>query len=187
MANRAYLYSVDKKPTDQNRGKLNIKGLSEWNWQIPPSYLMLISGTPELSKSLIWKSDEKVAVLGKYDKGIKNLELLFNLVRNNNVQFLEVYNRISRESLDFLESNKVRQNFIILEGGELFEMGNGMSENAASYVLEDSQNMLKAVREGNIEAINKYVSDDITTHWEDLLGMNNWSDILYFNFNLNQN
>ena len=53
MANRAYLYSLTNRPTAYTDRPEAISGLSEWPYDIPFSYRLLMSGDPQLCASLI--------------------------------------------------------------------------------------------------------------------------------------
>jgi hypothetical protein len=43
-------------------------GLSEWNYNIPIVYKILLSGGPKICKSSIWDIDKKIAIAGFYEK-----------------------------------------------------------------------------------------------------------------------
>lgn len=185
MAQRAYLYSIDSKPTKDNREGLKVRGLSEWNFLIPPSFLMLVGGNMETSSSLIYKTKEKVALVGNYNEGVENLRTLVNLVKDSNVQYPEVFEGNVKDAFNFLESKAVKQKYIILEPGELLEMSGVITTESIESILDDVKNILRAIKMHDINKINEYVGDDIATHWEELLGITNWIDTLYIDLNQN--
>ena len=53
MANRAYLYSLSNRPESYADRPETISGLSEWAYEVPFSYRLLMSGDPQLCASLI--------------------------------------------------------------------------------------------------------------------------------------
>lgn len=53
MANRSYLYSLSNRPTSYEDRPETISGLSEWAYDVPFMYRLLMSGDPQLCTSLI--------------------------------------------------------------------------------------------------------------------------------------
>lgn len=53
MSNRAYLYSLSHRPTSFEDRPETISGLSEWAYDVPFIYRLLMSGEPQLCASLI--------------------------------------------------------------------------------------------------------------------------------------
>ncbi len=53
MANRSYLYSLSNRPTSYSDRPETISGLSEWAYDVPFIYRLLMSGDPQLCASLI--------------------------------------------------------------------------------------------------------------------------------------
>jgi hypothetical protein len=53
MANRAYLYSLNNRPSSFADRPDTISGLSEWAYDVPFAYRVLASGDPQLCSSLI--------------------------------------------------------------------------------------------------------------------------------------
>lgn len=90
MANRAYLYSLDKLPTRYDDRPEHIQGLSEWAYDVPFSYRVLMSGSPQLCASLLSNGfvDEDPAhksplhaIGSPFAPGFSRLEKLLNIVR----------------------------------------------------------------------------------------------------------
>lgn len=89
MANRAYLYSLDNRPADYSDRPEKICGLSEWNYGIPFSYRVLMSGHPQLCASLIsdgFEDDKEnaktrlYAISAEFEKGHARLKKLLAVV-----------------------------------------------------------------------------------------------------------
>ncbi len=53
MANRAYLYRLSNQPTSYEDRPHTISGVSEWAYDVPFMYRLLMSGNPQLCASLI--------------------------------------------------------------------------------------------------------------------------------------
>lgn len=90
MANRSYLYSLSNRPTAYTDRPETISGVSEWNYDIPFMYRLLMSGDPQLCASLISdglesdEGDEKVklyAISGQFEPGFARVKRFFAIVR----------------------------------------------------------------------------------------------------------
>jgi hypothetical protein len=182
MANRAYLYSINKIPVKgSDTAGINIVGLSEHNWAVPIAFNVLVSGNPKICKSLIYE-DENTGILGEYEKGLECLQKLLQLVRENNVQYTEVFERKCREAEEFLNGKKIKQKYFFLELGEIFIM-EGEILNQPQDFLENNKYLRKLIDNRDFESLNRYnFGKDLRSHWEESLGLGYWSDILYFDF-----
>jgi hypothetical protein len=90
MANRSYLYSLSNRPTSYSDRPGTISGLSEWNYAVPFSYRMLMSGGPQLCSSLVSDGfnddppDRKTrlyAISSDFELGYARLKKFFAIVR----------------------------------------------------------------------------------------------------------
>ena len=75
VANRSYLYSTNVMPGPN--AKVNgrrLIGISEWSYDIPIVFKLLLSGNPKTCLSSIWDNQEEIALVGDYASGVKNLE-----------------------------------------------------------------------------------------------------------------
>lgn len=90
MANRSYLYSLSNRPTTYTDRPETISGVSEWNYDIPFMYRLLMSGDPQLCASLISdglesdEGDEKVklyAISGRFEPGFLRVKRFITIVR----------------------------------------------------------------------------------------------------------
>ena len=71
MANRSYLYSSDVVPGYNETGKKELIGISEWDYDIPLVYKLLLTGAPRMCKSSIWDVSDDIALVGDYLQGVK--------------------------------------------------------------------------------------------------------------------
>jgi hypothetical protein len=75
MANRSYLYATNTVPgIDVIQSKRQIIGISEWNYDVPVVYKLLLSGNPRLCKSSIWDVPDLIAIVGDYSLGLERLK-----------------------------------------------------------------------------------------------------------------
>ncbi|QOF79353.1 hypothetical protein [Variovorax sp. 38R] len=90
MANRSYLYSLSNRPTSYADRPETISGVSEWNYDVPFMYRLLMSGDPQLCASLISdgldddEADEKVklyAISSRFEPGFVRVKRFIDIVR----------------------------------------------------------------------------------------------------------
>ena len=90
MANRSYLYSLSNRPTSYADRPETISGVSEWNYDVPFMYRLLMSGDPQLCASLISdgldddEADEKVrlyAISSRFEPGFARVKRFIEIVR----------------------------------------------------------------------------------------------------------
>ena len=207
MANRSYLYSSNIKPTaGVAASEKKLVGISEWNYDIPLVYRLLLSGDTEVCHTSIWDTDEKIAILGNYDKGFDALEKFLLQIKDPMAQ------ELIQEALTFLVDENNRNKFFVLECGEIYEMGGddflsqnmSLFEEIKSDVADDAEQaleMLNKVREAQEAppvqesqslwnklfgskkkqpslASQNTQADPMQEYYE--LGLGNWSNILYF-------
>ncbi|MEY8252582.1 MAG: hypothetical protein RPR91_09360, partial [Colwellia sp.] len=114
MANRSYLYSCNVIPGENEEKKL--VGISEWNYDIPIVYKLLLSGNPQMCQSSIWDVEENIAIAGCYNTGVSNLSRFLDLIEREDAK------ELVKEASDFLSSGINKGNYFILECGEIFDM-----------------------------------------------------------------
>jgi hypothetical protein len=95
MANRSYLYSLGNRPASYADRPETISGLSEWPYDIPFMYRLLMSGDPQLCASLVsdgFDSDEPGhktklhAISSTFDPGFERVKRFVDIVRASAVQ-----------------------------------------------------------------------------------------------------
>ena len=198
MANRSYLYSLD---FDINKEKRNedkkVCGLSEWPYDVPLAYKILLSQESKLSKSIIWETDEKIAIIGDFYKGREKLfSFLDELLKMNLLDKNELENQIL-ETKEYLNNPKHENKYIILECEEIFEMNEDELENQNKILYEEVLKIDGTIN-NFIEEIKKPLNKDnygvkklinrnkltleqaVNAVKLNLLGIAFWSDVLYY-------
>ena len=198
MANRSNLYStkVIPGPNAKANGR-KLVGISEWNYDIPIVFKLLLSGNPKACLSSIWNNPEEIALIGDYASGVKNLEGFLSKVALPSAQDL-----IS-EAIEFLSRSENRNQYFVLECGEIFDMEEAplLEQNLA--LLEQVKNLQPemdhalqslmpppVVPSKPVGFFSKLLSrapespkpahDPMKPVYA--LGLGNWSNILYFDF-----
>lgn len=165
MANRSYLYSVDELPIAGAEQKPRVVGISEWNYDIPLAFRLLLSAHPRKCHSLIWDYPDEIAVAGDYEQGVARL--LGYLDELNRPELAE----LREEARAFLTAAENKRQYFVLECGEIFEMDleplTAQNERLLSELLDLETNSPEPTAAADINA----------------LGLGNWSNILYFDPN----
>jgi hypothetical protein len=126
MANRAYLYSLSNRPRSYADRPERIVGLSEWGWQVPLSYRVLMSGSPQICASLAASGLESDAggaktklhaISSDFQTGYARLEKLAAAVRHVAARSVPGLDADLTSTFAFLESH--RDEFLLLETIEL--------------------------------------------------------------------
>ena len=101
MANRAYLFATDNI-TDEQAGEKHVIGLSEFSYDIPLSYKILVCSNTEIKQSLIW--DHPIALAGSFDNGCQLLfDLLDMLLKSKHLENFNEFSETYEETKDFFE------------------------------------------------------------------------------------
>lgn len=117
MANRSYIYSTNQLPGAEPVGIRNEPiGISEWNYDIPLVFKLLVSGNVAVSKSAIWPDAGAVALVGDYDEGVARLKSFLERIRLPEAQPLV------QGAIAFVEAEVNRRKYFLLEPGEILEM-----------------------------------------------------------------
>jgi len=81
MANRCYLYTTDHLPGSAEwMRKKDLRGVAEWNDDIPLVFQILLSGNPVTVRSSIWDSPELLALAGDSETGLRRLMAYLQLL-----------------------------------------------------------------------------------------------------------
>lgn len=90
LANRSYLYSLGNRPSAYADRPETISGLSEWPYDVPFMFRLLMSGDPQLCASLVsdgFDSDEPGsktrlhAISSSFDPGFERVRRFIDIVR----------------------------------------------------------------------------------------------------------
>lgn len=110
MANRAYLYA--KKGTE-------MIAISEYSYEIPIAYKILVSQNTKRAKSKVFKSPFKIALRGDFEKGVERLyAFLDELKKKGYFEENELEEKI-KETKSFLEKHN-GCDYFHLEGAEIY-------------------------------------------------------------------
>lgn len=178
MANRSYLYSTNlPSNAAPDQGARRITGISEWNYDIPLVFKILLSGNPRTCPSLIWNSDDNIALAGDYIAGAEKLLLFCDAIGHPNLLPL------AREAGEFLVEARNKDRYFHLECAEIFFLSHEDGFDAlASGLVEE----IKGIDQ-QLDEIKQAVSQD-PERSEDVFrawGLGYWSNILYFDLNTN--
>lgn len=198
MANRSYLYStsVISEPSAEANGRKLI-GISEWDYDIPIVFKLLLSGNPKTCPSSIWNNLEEIALIGDYASGVKNLEEFLSKIE------LPAAQDLIAEATEFLKKPENWNRYFVLECGEIFDVVETplLEQNLA--LLEQVKNLQPEVEQALQSLVPPPVvppkpvgffskllgrAPEPPSPAHDLmepiyaLGLGNWSNILYFDF-----
>ncbi|MGE8362660.1 hypothetical protein [Pseudomonas sp.] len=199
MANRSYLYSTNIVPGPEAKANgRKLIGISEWNYDIPLVFRILLSGNPQACPSSLWDHDEDIALIGDYASGVRNLEAFLATITLPEAQPLIA------EALAFLHKPENQNTYFVLECGEIFDMGDTPLEVQNEALLTQLLNLqpemdaaLQTLQPPPAEPAKplgffarllgrqpeppKQPAVDLQAVYA--LGLGNWSNVLYFHFN----
>ena len=193
MANRSYLYTTNHLPESPEWEEVrDLHSISEWNYDIPLAFKLLLAGNPMAVKSSIWETPEKIAIAGDFETGLAALnDYLSRLPPEAET--------LVAETKSFLTKASNERKYFILECGEIFDMEEGLLEAKNLALIEE----IKSIRnEIDALAVPKLIIPEVpergfldkllgrkqeTQKHDPLepfygLGLGNWSNILYFQF-----
>jgi hypothetical protein len=117
VANRSYLYSTNAVPgTKSLQEKPKLRGIAEWNYDVPLVFKLLLSGNPRPCQSSIWEVTEAIAIAGDYGDGVERLTRFLKEIQ------APIAQPVIQEALAFLADDSNRNLYFVLESGEIFEM-----------------------------------------------------------------
>lgn len=179
MANRTYLFACNQKPTGKPSPGRTIVGLSEWNYDIPLAYRILVSGNPEACFSSIWTEPadpsvvpQHMAVVGESEAGLERLKGVFKRITLPQAQ------RVINESLAFLDRTDRKLGFYFLEPAELFAMDDDEESPELNRKLCASLASLDREIDHVVAAINAGSEEGLKVFRD--FGFGNWSTVLYY-------
>lgn len=192
--------------------------VSEYAYEIPLSYKILLSNNTLNSKSVLWDYEHPITISGDANRGKDSLFKFLDRLQTLNLFEPEYLSSEIENTKQFFADNKFNLKYFFLEGGELYEMGNEPFEkqnlevfNEVTQIENTIENFIKDVASLNKEILSLEVkknqmtkkswfkkSAPILTEKEKaetekaiqhkriekraLLGIDNWSTILYFQF-----
>ena len=161
MANRSYLYNVDFNRLDRLKTPDDsVLSVSEYAYEIPLSYKILLSVNTLNNKSILWDYEHPISISGDAKKGLDSLLKFLDKIQSLNL-FEDVYikSEIEKTKL-FFSKNEFELKYFFLEGGELYEMSDEPFEKQnleifteVNQIEETIENFIKKVESINDEII----------------------------------
>lgn len=117
MANRSYLYASDVSPQQIEQWSEGRQiGISEWNYDIPLVFKLLISGNTQPCRSLLWDELDPIALQGDYQAGVARLAQFLAQITEPALQ------PDIQQALAFLQAPENQRRYLVLECGEIYSM-----------------------------------------------------------------
>lgn len=177
MANRSYLYSSNRVPGPVKDGyeELELASLAEFPYDIPVAYRLLMSANPRVCHSVIWDSEEPIALAAEYDAGLARLAGFLAQIDLPQAQPL------IQETLDFLGDPDNKQAFFVLEAGELFAMGeDGLAQQNLALLAELKDAELHAAQAlASLREVSGQGEEALAAELR-MMGLGSWSNTLYY-------
>jgi hypothetical protein len=184
VANRSYLYSSKTVPGDQApQEKRRLQGIAEWNYDIPLAFKLLLSGNPRPCRSSIWETEELVAIAGDYRVGVERLTQFLQKIK------IPVAQPMIQETFAFLNSDKNKNLFFVLECGEIFTMEDEPLLDQTNRLIRDIKNLepildpdLSGTSSPRANKVEKNLVEESINPLKPIyeLGLGAWANILYF-------
>lgn len=185
MANRAYLYVINKNET-------RIGDASEYPYDIPLFYKILLSEETELVESYIFGVKDLIAYKGSFDKGknkyIAFLEYLYTLPNIDKEQIKKYIN----ETINFFKTQRLGEwDKFLLEPGEYFDLLTDQFSltNQGKLTLTEINEIGSDIDEILTNKPMDFLTRPSSKYWikelqEDIKNIAPyWSEVCYFSFN----
>jgi hypothetical protein len=182
MANRSYLFATDLMPSPCIRpADGRMIGISEWNYDIPTAFRLLLTGNPHKASSSIWDVPERIAIVGAYSSGVDRL-----LSELNNYSGSQVV-ALRDEARAFLTDPANQRKFFVLECGEIFGMNDVPLEEQSDRLLREIEALRTSpsvqpnspARTGLAGRLFGRAAGVPRVDWNSY-GLGNWSNVLYY-------
>lgn len=193
MANRSYLYTANHFPESPEwENKRDLHSISEWSYDIPLVFKLLLSGNPVAVKSSIWETPEKIALAGDFKAGFHALEMYLSRLPHEAEPLVN-------EATAFLSKTSNQRRYFILECGEIFDMEAGSLEARNLALLDEIQLLRNEISTIDVpkapspKTSIRGIIDKLLSRKQEVsqidplkpfygIGLGNWSNILYFQF-----
>ncbi|GGX72512.1 DUF7822 domain-containing protein [Saccharospirillum salsuginis] len=180
MANRAYLYSTKHTPGTPLAKDVSRRfvGLSEWPYDIPLTYGLLLSGNPRTCRSMIWDAPEDISIMADYDAGVERLKAFMRDID------VPAAHPLFEETVSFLDRAENRNPYLFMEPLEVYELMEGEPPVLNRGLCEALNNLDDRAAE-TVERLHQMQrdpdvpDDDVLATVYDL-GFGAWSNILYW-------
>ena len=172
MANRCYLYAVDRSPSD---GKTYPRGLCEYSWDVPIVHKLMMGGDPRRVKSAIW--DPEIGILADRDGAIERVEAFAAALLAGHTGKAAGDLREQLDEMRAVLKKTPATPYLLLEVGEIVDMmGGDLVKNVDKVIADIPVVVAKAARADAkwLGKLRKTALDEFNFGY--------WSDTLYFSF-----
>jgi len=195
MANRVYLYSIDKEPFEKaSLRTMKAKGLYEFNHEIPLAACIL-AGAKYIKtvSSLIFNSDVN-AFISDYNSGYNLMMEFLNAYLLSTVN--KAHNHINKSSINKISQFLIRQKgaFVHSEFAEISVMHNTKTNKEANkysrmYIEMAEKNCSLLRKHLNKNNIDEFLSpngqhfithDKLSKNFSNAIGLDEFSNTLYY-------
>ncbi|MGQ2998620.1 DUF7822 domain-containing protein [Variovorax sp.] len=184
MANRSYLYASAALP-DAGARPSALRGISEYAYDVPLVFRLLVSCETRPCRSAIWDEPEPLALAGRCGPGIARVAAFLARIDHPAISPMR------EDALRFLAEHTRPDEWFVLEPAEVLSMGDAP---VASEVEKLRQGL--ADLDAEIERTLAALAPRPKSFWQRLLppaqqvvetpirelGLGHWSDTLYFSF-----
>jgi hypothetical protein len=179
VANRSHLYTFDRFEKGMPEKP---RGLHEWNWSIPASHLILMSGRPRVYNSSLTEKPAKVAIVADREPGLSRFLRLLTALKPRDPGLAEE----ATHAEAFLASEAGRGGLFLLEPIEIFDLEKSAPELQCAALAQKHLPKLAAELD---EALARppeklFVKAPkwlkaIEKDWN-VLGLGRWTSVLYY-------
>ena len=142
MANRSYLYNLDFNRIERAKTKEDeVLGVSEYAYEIPLSYKILLSVNPENTYSILWDYEHQIAISGDANAGKTRLLKFVDELKSKEIFDSKYIQDKIDTTKRFFNENEFSLKYFFLEGGELYQMDDTPFENQNLDIYEQIKNI----------------------------------------------
>lgn len=164
MANRSYLYAIKGDKT---------VGISEYNYDIPIAYKVLLSQNTKRVKSKIYKNPFKIALQGDFTKGVERLNAFLDELKSKGYFRKDELERAIENTKAFFQRNS-GYDYFYLDCSEIYEM-----DSKSLYL--SNRKTCKQISNIDNEIELFYKETKATSERKiQTIGIEEWSNVLYY-------
>lgn len=165
MANRTMIIAANRVPIDLSDAGLKTIGLSEFAYDIPLIYRVLVSAKPRLCHSTIFESQDQLAIAGDAKAGLKKLVKIRKKLpkKAQNAQLID-------DVIAFLSKAHHDYPYYVLEPAEVYSMSGDPLGPQMTSLLQD-------IKKLNMREVQKAASGP--QNYRDW-ATDCWTNVLYF-------
>lgn len=169
MSNRAMLYA--------RKGK-KMTGISEYNYEIPLAYEILVSQKTRRVHSKVFLSPFYIAIRGDYDMGVEKLYAFLDELKKRSYFDGKKFDKITEETRSFLEKNR-GHDYFYLESAEVYESPSFLE----TIKMKKRISNIDQEIEGFFWKMDKLKQKTAENEMDKMLcsiGIQEWADYLYY-------